>query len=218
MRKQEDVEEKLNAELEGVDEVDGDVPSVVDAAAEDDEDEAAAGETEEEEEGAREEEDPLIVANREAEAHKDRWMRLAAEFDNYKKRTSREMQSLIESANVALIRDLLPTVDSVSRALDHADEDDGSESFQTGVRMIMTDFSKVLEGRGVSEIDALGQPFDPNDHEALMQAPSEEYEAGIVANVIEKGYRLGSKVLRHAKVVVSTGAPSGDREDKKNEA
>ena len=96
MRKQEDVEEKLNAELEGVDEVDGDVPSVVDAAAEDDEDEAAAGETEEEEEGAREEEDPLIVANREAEAHKDRWMRLAAEFDNYKKRTSREMQLLAE--------------------------------------------------------------------------------------------------------------------------
>ena len=156
------------------------------------------------------EEDPVVVAIREAEAHKDRWMRLAAEFDNYKKRTSREMQSLIELANEGLIRDLLPTIDSVNRALNHADGDDDSEGFKAGVRLIMTDFAKVLEARGVKEIDALGQPFDPNDHEALMQTASEEYEAGVVANVVEKGYRLGSKVLRHAKVVVSTGAPGDD--------
>ena len=212
MSKQEDVEEKVDAESEAAEEIEREATLDEDAVAEDDPEEEA------EEEQVEEEEDPLTTANREAEAHKDRWMRLAAEFDNYKKRTLREMQSLIESANESLIRELLPTIDSVSRALEHADGDDDSEGFQAGVRLIMTDFAKVLEGRGVSEIDALGQPFDPHDHEAVMQVASEEYEAGVVAKVIEKGYRLGSKVLRHAKVVVSTGLPSEDREEKANEA
>ncbi len=205
MSEQEEVEEELESVSEAV---------------KDDEEEGAgdeAAETEAEEPEALEE-DSLTVATREAEEHKDRWMRLAAEFDNYKKRTSREIQSLIDSANEALVRDLLPTIDSVSRALDHAEGDEDSESFKSGVRMIMTDFSKVLEGRGLTEIDALGKPFDPNDHEALMQVASEEYEAGVVANVVEKGYRLGSKVVRHAKVVVSTGAPVSETEEKEDES
>ena len=108
MSKQEDVEEKVDAESEAAEEIEREATLDEDAVAEDDPEEEA------EEEQVEEEEDPLTTANREAEAHKDRWMRLAAEFDNYKKRTLREMQSLIESANESLIRELLPTIDSVS--------------------------------------------------------------------------------------------------------
>lgn len=139
-----------------------------------------------------------------ADVYKDRWVRLAAEFDNYKKRTLREREALIQSANEGLIRDLLPVVDSVDRANAHADGDTDSEAFKEGVRMIMEEMPKILQNRGLKEIDAAGQPFDPNLHEALMQVASEQ-EAGTVAEVIERGYCLGDRVLRHAKVVVSQG-------------
>ena len=140
-----------------------------------------------------------------AEMYKDRWVRLAAEFDNYKKRTLRERETLIRSANESLIRDLLPVVDSVDRANAHADGDTDSEAFKEGIRMIMEEMPKILESRGLKEIEAAGLPFDPNLHEALMQVES-DHEAGTVAGVIERGYCLADRVLRHAKVVVSAGS------------
>jgi len=139
-----------------------------------------------------------------ADVYKDRWMRLAAEFDNYKKRTLRERDVLIQSANEGLLRDLLPLVDSVDRASAHAEGDTDSEAFKEGVRMIMEELPKILANRGLKEIDASGQGFDPNLHEALMQVAS-DHDEGTIAEVIERGYCLGDKVLRHAKVVVSQG-------------
>ena len=150
-----------------------------------------------------------------ADVYKDRWMRLAAEFDNYKKRTLRERDALVQSANVGLIRDLLPIVDSVDRATAHAGGDTESEAFKEGIRMIMEELPKLLSNRGLSEIEAAGQPFDPNLHEALMQVAS-DHEAGTIAEVIERGYRLGDQVLRHAKVVVSQGL--AEESDNKDEA
>ena len=146
-------------------------------------------------------------------------MRLAAEFDNYKKRTLRERDALIQSANEGLLRDLLPLVDSVDRASAHAEGDTDSEAFKEGVRMIMEELPKILANRGLKEIDASGQGFDPNLHEALMQVAS-DHEEGTIAEVIERGYCLGDKVLRHAKVVVSQGPaqagndPGSEAEDK----
>lgn len=152
---------------------------------------------------------PLFLAREEAEMYKERWMRLAAEFDNYKKRRAREFEMLIASAGEDIIRDLLPILDSVDRALAHGENGDTeSEGFQEGVKMIMEQFPRVLYNRNLNEIDTVGTPFDPTVHEALMQIPSETYDAGIVADVIEKGYRLGDKVLRPAKVVVSQGKPA----------
>ena len=154
-----------------------------------------------------------------ADVYKDRWMRLAAEFDNYKKRTLRERDALIQSANEGLLRDLLPLVDSVDRASAHAEGDTDSEAFKEGVRMIMEALPKILANRGLKEIDASGQGFDPNLHEALMQVAS-DHEEGTIAEVIERGYCLGDKVLRHAKVVVSQGPaqagndPGSEAEDK----
>ena len=135
-------------------------------------------------------------------------------FDNYKKRTLRERDALIQSANEGLIRDLLPVVDSVGRAKTHSDGDTTSEAYQQGVRMIMEELPKILENRGLKEVQASGQTFDPNLHEALMQVHS-DHEAGAVAEVVERGYSLGEKVLRHAKVVVSQGpAADVDKESK----
>lgn len=152
---------------------------------------------------------PLFLAREEAEMYKERWTRLAAEFDNYKKRRAREFEMLIASASEDIIRDLLPILDSVDRALAHSENGDTeSEGFQEGVKMIMEQFPRVLYNRDLTEIDTVGTPFDPTVHEALMQTPSETYDAGIVADVIEKGYRLGDKVLRPAKVVVSQGKPA----------
>ncbi len=168
-------------------------------------------EPEEQEEEPR---DPLTQALEESEEYKDRWLRLAAEFENYKKRVARDYKSLVSSAAEGLIRELLPTLDAVGRANDHSkDGEPDSAAFQEGMRMIMEQFPKVLQGRGLEEIAAAGAPFDPHVHEALMQMPSEEHEAGLVAEVVERGYTLGGKVIKPSKVVVSLG-PLPQKEEK----
>ena len=152
---------------------------------------------------------PLFLAREEAEMYKDRWMRLAAEFENYKKRRAREFELLVQSASEDVIRDLLPILDGVGRALAHSENGDTeSEGFQEGIKMIMEQFPRVLYNRNLKEIETVGKPFDPTVHEALMQMPSEIYDAGIVSDEVEKGYSLGDKVLRPAKVVVSQGKPA----------
>ncbi len=169
--------------------------------------------TEAEASGEVEAPDPLAEALRELEQHKDRWLRLVAEFDNYKKRRSREFDALVQSASENLIRELLPVLDSVARALDHrADGEEDSEGFKQGVTMIMEQFPKALQRRGLSEIEAVGQPFDPNFHEALMQMSSDEHAEGLVMAVVERGYRLGDKVIRPARVVVSGGSAGEEPE------
>lgn len=164
--------------------------------------------------------DELAEAQKEAEAYKDRWVRLVAEFENYKKRMAKEFSALIKSASEDLIRDLLPILDAVDRALYHSgDGQTNSEEFRQGIKMIMEELPRTLQGHNLSEIDAEGKKFDPNFHEALMQVDSADYDAGMVAEVIEKGYRLGDKVIRPAKVTVSRGEISketekvGDEED-----
>lgn len=152
---------------------------------------------------------PLFLAREEAEMYKERWMRLAAEFENYKKRRAREFEILVQSASEDVIRDLLPILDGVGRALAHSENGDTeSEGFQEGIKMIMEQFPRVLYNRNLKEIETVGKPFDPTVHEALMQMPSEIHDAGIVSDEIEKGYSLGDKVLRPAKVVVSQGKPA----------
>ncbi len=162
---------------------------------------------------------PLFLAREEAEMYKERWMRLAAEFENYKKRRAREFEILVESASEDVIRDLLPILDGVGRALAHSENGDTeSEGFQEGIKMIMEQFPRVLYNRNLKEIETVGKTFDPNVHEALMQMPSEIYDVGIVSDEIEKGYSLGDKVLRPAKVVVSQGKPAPEVQEEDAEA
>ena len=172
-----------------------------------DESETKSDEQETTAEEELEELDQLTVAQNEVEDYKDRWLRLAAEFENYKKRTAREFSALVKSASENVMSDLLPTLDAVQRAFDHkgGEGQADSESYQEGVRMILEQFPKTLENRGLVEIETVGKPFDPNIHEALMQVESDEHEEGMVTDVVERGYLLGEKVVRHAKVVVSRG-------------
>ena len=149
-------------------------------------------------------EDPLAVAERERDEHLDMARRIAAEFDNYKKRTAREHEELRERAAERLLRDLLPVFDDLERAL-AAFEDHDKEAIADGVALVHRALWTLLEREGVTELDPSGEPFDPHRHEALLSQPSDQPE-GTVLDVLQKGFLLGDRVLRPARVVVSGGA------------
>jgi molecular chaperone GrpE len=140
----------------------------------------------------------------------DRLLRLAAEFDNYRKRTAKEFAHLVKNANERLIFELLNTLDNFQRALDSAKTSNDYENFHKGVELIYTHMKDILTKEGLKEIEALGKPFDPNFHEAVTQADSDEYKEGIVMEEISKGYLLNDRLLRASKVVVSKGKPKNN--------
>jgi len=131
----------------------------------------------------------------------DKYLRLAAEFDNYKKRQAREYNRLIESSESNMILELLQVADDFSRALQH--DPDDQVSFKQGILLISTKFNELLKRKGLKEIEAVGKPFDPNFHEAIMQLESDKYDDGIIIEEVQKGYFLNDKVLRPARVVVA---------------
>lgn len=147
----------------------------------------------------------------------DRLLRLAAEYDNYRKRTAREFEAICQNANENLILKLLDTLDNFERALDSAKESNDYDSFRKGVELIYTHLKKLLEKEGLKEIEAVGKPFDPNFHEAVTQAESDKYEEGVVMQQMSKGYMLNGKLLRPSKVVVSKVKPKEEKEKKSDE-
>lgn len=134
---------------------------------------------------------------------KDQLLRLRAEFDNYRKRSLKEQERIRATASEGLLQELLPVVDNLERAVQSAPEN-GSALAQ-GVEMVLRMFRDVLSGQGLEPVPGVGAPFDPNCHEALAQQPSEEIPADHVAVEYERGYLMRGYVLRHAKVVVSSG-------------
>jgi molecular chaperone GrpE len=134
----------------------------------------------------------------------DRFLRLAADFDNYKKRVARERQELVTLANERLVKELLPILDDLERALVAAAEHEEAR-LEEGVRLVRRELGALLERNGVKEIDTDGA-FDPNVHEALLVQPSEADE-GSVIDVVQKGYTLGDRVVRPARVVVAGPPP-----------
>lgn len=149
----------------------------------------------------------LVIARLTAERDvlKDQLLRARAEFDNYRKRVLREGEQARTGAAQGIMRDLLPVADNLERALAHAE--DPSSALAEGVGMVLRQFMDVLAVRGLEAIPAMGASFDPNVHEALSYMPSDEHAAGMVMNEFERGYRLGSAVLRPSRVVVSSGTP-----------
>jgi molecular chaperone GrpE len=148
----------------------------------------------------RVQEDPLAAAEAKAQEHLDDLKRLAAEFENYKKRTAREQASLSARATERLVKELLPIVDDLERALEAAEEHEEAK-LEEGVRLVHRQLASVLEREGLAEIETDGK-FDPHVHEALLSQPSEADE-GSVIEVLQKGYRLGDRVVRPARVVVA---------------
>ena len=157
-------------------------------------DEAAAT-SEEEEDGElaqiqRERDDYLVLAQR-----------AQADFENYRKRAAKEMAAASSRAKAALARELLPVVDNLERAVASASEDDAG--LEQGVRLVHSDLVSALERTGVESFAPAGEAFDPKLHEALSTRPEPDVEAGVVIDVVEKGYRLDGTVLRPARVIVS---------------
>ncbi|MGB2768907.1 MAG: nucleotide exchange factor GrpE [Candidatus Zixiibacteriota bacterium] len=158
----------------------------------------------------------LAKSEEQAKELEDRLLRLAAEYDNYRKRTAREFEAICQSANENLISKLLDTMDNFERALDSAKTSNDYDSFRKGVELIYTHLKELLEKEGLKEIEAVCKPFDPNFHEAVTQCESEEHEEGIVADEMCKGYMLNEKLLRPSKVVVSKGKPEHEKEENKD--
>ncbi len=147
------------------------------------------------------------------ETESDRYLRLAADFDNYRKRTLREFDDITRSANTRLLHALVAVVDDFERALVEEAARGEIDAYRRGVELIYGKLQGLLTRERVTVMDVLGRPFDPAFHEALMQQPSDEYAEGIVCGIVQKGYLLGDKVLRHARVIVS-GGPSMVSEEK----
>jgi molecular chaperone GrpE len=145
-------------------------------------------------------EDRPAAAEAKAEEHLNDLKRLAAEFENYKKRTAREQTALSARASERLVKELLPIVDDLERALEAAEEHEEAK-LEEGVRLVHRQLASALEREGLAEIETNGK-FDPHVHEALLSQPSEADE-GSVIEVLQKGYRLGDRVLRPARVVVA---------------
>jgi len=135
----------------------------------------------------------------------DRNLRLMAEFDNYRRRTAKEQLELIETANGKLLEKLSEVQDNFERAFASENKAQDLEAFEKGMQMIYNQFAKILTDAGLEQIDPTGAEFDPNCHEALMQQPSETVPEGHVVTVFQKGYKLKNKILKTAKVIVSSG-------------
>ena len=135
----------------------------------------------------------------------DRNLRLMAEFDNFRRRSAKEQLDLIEVANGKLLEKLSEVQDNFERAFAAENKAKDLEAFEKGMQMIYNQFAKVLTDAGLEQIDPTGAEFDPNCHEALMQQPSETIPEGHVVTVFQKGYKLKNKILKTAKVIVSSG-------------
>ncbi|MDI6765563.1 MAG: nucleotide exchange factor GrpE [Bacteroidota bacterium] len=143
--------------------------------------------------------------------YKDQLLRKAAEFDNYKKRIENDYANLVKFANENLIEKLLPVLDDFERSFkavkysvgQPVSSDTEDNSFQKGIEMIYNKFKRILELEGVKPLEVLGQPFDPQLHDALLQIQNKNYPPHTVLEEVEKGYMLHDKILRHAKVIVS---------------
>jgi molecular chaperone GrpE len=134
---------------------------------------------------------------------KDRLLRKAAEFENYKRRTENEQLNFLKYAAESFIGKVLPVYDDLERSLAHINESSNIETIKSGLDMIFSKFSKVLEEQGVKKIEAKGMPFDFNFHEALLQQTVQGVAPHTVIEVVEPGYMYKDKVIRHAKVIVS---------------
>ena len=143
-----------------------------------------------------------VAATQEDEDMKTKYLRLAADFQNFKRSTEKEKSDIYAYANEKFALDLLDVIDNFERALVHQD-DCKDEKMKEGMELIFKQLQGVLEKNKITEIPALGEDFDPNVHNAVMTNASEDYESGKVSDVLQKGYKLNNKVIRPAMVMVA---------------
>jgi len=141
---------------------------------------------------------------------KDTLLRKAAEFENYKRRNENDQLNILKYAAESFIRNILPVYDDLERSLSHIDDENNIDSTKKGLLLVFEKFGKILENQGIKRIDAKGKPFDVHLHEALMQQPAEGVAPHTVLDVLEPGYMYKDRVLRHAKVIVSSENASNE--------
>ena len=170
---------------------------------------AEAGEPEEakaDEDAAQAQDEPVPATQKalsdKVAALEDRVLRQMAEFENFRKRTTREKEQMFSMGEKNVIEKILPVVDNFERGLASIPEEEKGGPVASGMEMIYKQLGKVLEELGVKEIEAVGKEFDPNFHNAVMQVESEEYESGVVAQEFQKGYTYHDTVIRHSMVGV----------------
>ena len=130
----------------------------------------------------------------------DQYLRLAAEYDNFRKRSRKEKEALYTDVKVETVAKFLPVYDNLERALANETSD---EAYKKGVELILAEFKKIMSGLGVEEFGEAGDAFDPNAHNAVMHIENEELGENVIAQVFQKGFRIGEKVIRHAVVQVA---------------
>jgi molecular chaperone GrpE len=132
----------------------------------------------------------------------DRYLRLSAEFDNYRKRTIKERFELIKTAGEDILNDLLPVIDDFDRAMDVINSCDSIDPILEGTKLIYGKFKSTLANRGLTAVNPLGEDFDPDIHEAIAKIKGTDGQSGKIIDVTQKGYSLNEKIIRHPKVVV----------------
>ena len=146
------------------------------------------------------------------EEYKDKALRWQAELDNYRKRAARQMEEERRYAALGLIRDLLPVLDNLGRALEAAEKAHDTARLVQGVHLVLKQLEGLLERHHCRKIEALGQPFDPQLHEAIAQQPSAEAAVHTVLSVVQTGYQLHDRVVRPSQVIVAAPPPDGEEQ------
>ena len=144
--------------------------------------------------------DTILMQKEKLDEQEDRLKRLMAEFDNFKKRSSKEREGLYNSLVSDIFSSLLPVIDNLEKAVEAKTED---EAYKQGVELVLKQFKDVLSANGVQEIEAVGQVFDPELHEAVASVTDETLGEKVIKEEYRKGYKIGSKVIRHSMVVVA---------------
>jgi molecular chaperone GrpE len=143
----------------------------------------------------------------ELQEYKDKFVRLFAEFENFRRRSAKENFEVMANANAKLLGKLTDVLDNFNLAFDPKNKAGSAEDIEKGIRLIYNKFKDILSDEGLTEVDPVGEAFDPNIHEALMQQPSDTVPENQIIQVLQKGYKAKNKILKHAKVIVSTGKP-----------
>jgi molecular chaperone GrpE len=193
------VSEKTKAKAEEQEQVDPEVVEAVETA----ETEEETAVSEEEQEKPLTIEEQLAAAQEEAAKNLDGWMRAQAEFANARKRMEKQRAETYLNASADVITKLLPVLDDFERALDAVPEEIAGNSWLEGIQLVQRKLLGILDGMNVKSIDAVGEPFDPKFHEAIMQEPTDEYESGTVSKELQKGYQIGDRVIRPSLVYVA---------------
>ncbi|MDR1155610.1 MAG: nucleotide exchange factor GrpE [Bacteroidales bacterium] len=144
----------------------------------------------------------IAALQKELSESQDKYLRLAAEFDNYRKRMLREKTELMQTAGESLLKDVLPVVDDFERGLELVTQADDMDAVLTGMNLIYNKLKDFLTSHGVKEISAMNEPFDADWHDAVTNIPASDDMKGKIVDVIQKGYTLNDKVMRYPKVVV----------------